>query len=221
MSKPKLDDSEVFIRHFQKDDEKQVKDVFANGIMSLVGDAFRKQLFFPPNTAIIAGFGGAVALRSRSIMLTLATEFGLLAALYAWTRSLFADYCQYSIKSDLSDIETVYINSGGCFLVATDSDGRIVGTVAGQPKGDQLYELRRMSVDKSMQGRGLGKRLVKHLEKECKTGRMILETTSVQYAAHALYSKQGYQLTKRVSLQPKLPFKYFSNLELYTFEKDF
>ena len=96
-------------------------------------------------------------------------------------------YIKTSIASDLSDIPGHYFKQGGVFLVAESaSTGRVVGCVGGQRKADelekQMFELRRMSVDPTVQRCGLGRRLIQSLEDELqKVGcrQICLFTTSI------------------------------------------
>jgi len=165
----------------------------------------------------------------HSIVTLTVVFFSMLVLMYIICYHAFSSYVQHSIESDLSDIQNVYVKSGGCFLVAVvvDVDGndnseeRIVGTVAAEGKGPQNFELRRMSVCQSMQGRGLGRALIRRLEKECKTGTLVLGTSNVQYAAMALYGKCGFRRTTRTESYGTGLFGLLTNFEIYFFEKEF
>ena len=60
----------------------------------------------------------------------------------------------------LSDPERHILAGGGRVLFAVDAEGRAVGTVALKHEGDGVYELTKMAVDPSQQGRGIGRRLL-------------------------------------------------------------
>ena len=117
-------------------------------------------------------------------------------------RSLFQEYIHKSLNDDLANISSVYQSNGGLFLVAATQDtDRVVGMVGAEWKepsttneGNPVYELRRMSVDASVRGVGIGRKLVEDLEQKlpapCK---IILYTSNLQYAAHRMYEKQGYK----------------------------
>ena len=135
-------------------------------------------------------------------------------------RSLFWNYVAHSLEDDLSDISKVYFESGGCFLVATDLSGKVVGCAGLEGKSLNSYEVRRVSVDGNCRGHGLGRRLMKRLEEECGKGTMTLGTTSIQYAAQALYQKTGYVVSKRLPLVNAGFLQYIYNLETCIYEKD-
>lgn len=218
----KIKNDGISVRHFQPQDEQQVKDLFAIGILSNADAAFWRLCRHPPNL-VIAGILGVLSFSvSRRIIVALLMEVLTFGLVYRTSRKLFHGYVNHSLQDDLSNIPQVYGSSNGCFLVATDdATGRIVGTVGGQGKGPDLFELRRMSVDANCQGQGLGRRLLQRLHQECKNGKITLSTTSIQYAAHALYRKNGYAMTKRMPLMGSGGYQqYLSNLEVYVFEKE-
>ena len=144
----------------------------------------------------------------------------LYAGLYVQCYFLFRQYVQYSLMSDMSNIPSVYQQHGGCFLVAVEvSTNQVIGMVGGEFKpnetsdgdkgmdrrggDDVVYELRRMSVDRRIQRRGLGRRLIRLLERtllQAGMTKLILTTSNLQYAGHALYDREGFQL------QPKKHF---------------
>lgn len=116
---------------------------------------------------------------------------------YRWV-----DYINKTKETDLADIYGTYIAPGGNFWVATlsdDDDGnsdRIVGMVGLEAKPEAQGELRRLSVDSSLQRMGLGRRLVAHLEAWARDhGFKAIEL----HASHqrqeplAFYRKQGYR----------------------------
>jgi len=130
------------------------------------------------------------------------------------------DYISHSLNTDLSNIPNVYQTNGGRFLVAT-KDNQIVGMVAGEfkqeIKGRKVYELRRMSVDRSMQGRGVGKRLVQCLERDLhQVCKIFLDCSSVQYAAHRLYLGQGFRLINKTAYEA-----YSPRFMICQFEKEY
>ena len=65
--------------------------------------------------------------------------------------------------------------------------------------GDDEAEVRRMYVDADYRRRGIGVRLLSHLEDFCvEEGyrRILLSTSEIQEAALALYQAQGYRLVR-------------------------
>ena len=98
--------------------------------------------------------------------------------------------------ADLSDIEGVYRRRGGCFDVLVTGEGKIVGTIGLYPISKTTCELRKMYLDKTVRGHGLGRRLLEHaLTKARELGftRVILETANVLKAAVVLYERYGFK----------------------------
>jgi len=98
--------------------------------------------------------------------------------------------------SDLRDIETNYLRSGGCFDVLVDSSGAIVGTVGLYPIDSATCELRKMYLSRQVRGRGQGRWLLEHAlarAKEIGFQRIVLETASVLKEAIVLYTRYGFR----------------------------
>ncbi len=101
---------------------------------------------------------------------------------------------------DLHDIESVYLNNKGEFLVGT-YEGRLIAMGAVRKTTDELAEIKRMRVHPDFQGRGYGQRILDELEKralELGYSTLHLDTSVVQIAAQHLYRKNGFKETGRV-----------------------
>lgn len=115
---------------------------------------------------------------------------------------------------DLHDIESVYLESGGEFLVGTLA-GEIVAMGAVRKTEADRAELKRMRVAPKLQGRGFGQRILRALEERAVVlGYMSLhlDTTVQQIAARRMYEKNGYRETGRGEIGP---------FECVFFEKEF
>lgn len=196
----------IVIRPYHDFDREGVHSVFRAGMESLVPEATRLIVTAPAVSvalAALSGFAGILARRTLGKAAGYVAAIGTVLAgggyIYRFTQKLLDGYITKSIESDLSQIEQVY-GKKGRFLVAVDTtDGnRIVGHVAGEPKEDGVYELRRMSVVLQRQRSGLGKRLIQQLEADLQPRRMYLTCSSAQYAAHRLYERMGFQLKERL-----------------------
>jgi GNAT superfamily N-acetyltransferase len=94
----------------------------------------------------------------------------------------------------LSNPEREILAGGGEILFAR-LQGAIVGTVALKPESDASFELTKMAVDESWQGRGFGKRL---LDVACERAkalgapRVILYSQRSLKAAVTMYAKYGF-----------------------------
>jgi putative acetyltransferase len=94
----------------------------------------------------------------------------------------------------LEDPQTAIIDEGGQILFALDGDTP-VGTVAAIPLGQRRYELAKMAVAPSHQGRGLGEELGRAIVEWVKTRggeSVILLTNSSLGPAIRLYERLGF-----------------------------
>jgi putative acetyltransferase len=98
--------------------------------------------------------------------------------------------------ADLDDLEAAYHRRGGRFDVLVTPDGAVIGSVGLYPVDPTTVELRKMYLQVSARGRGLGRRLLDHALAEARRmgfARMTLETASVLTDAVALYERYGFR----------------------------
>lgn len=117
--------------------------------------------------------------------------------------------------ADLSDIETYYIKSGGLFEILEDADGRLLGTIGLFPLDAETVELRKMYFDKSLRGRGFGKKMLERMiekARELKFKRIYLETASILKEAVGLYEKYGFKPTLEGMHSKRCDAAYFLDL---------
>ncbi len=103
---------------------------------------------------------------------------------------------------DVLQVEKFYQNRGGEFWLI-ELQGKIVGTAGYYPieRGNKAVEIRKMYLLPEIRGQGLGKFLLKELEKriaECQFQEIWIETATVLQEAVKLYESNGYQLTTGV-----------------------
>jgi ribosomal protein S18 acetylase RimI-like enzyme len=99
-------------------------------------------------------------------------------------------------EDDLRDIPASYLASGGEFLVG-HIDAALVAMSALRPISSNRVELKRMRVEPTRQGQGLGKKLLEALVVSAqKMGitEVELETTAGQQAARKLYEAAGFEV---------------------------
>ncbi len=104
---------------------------------------------------------------------------------------------QYDEEADLRDIEQVYLQNGGEFLIGL-IDGEVVGMGGFQILSDNSAELRRMRVRKDLQDRGYGSRLLRELERlayQSGIRTLSFETAKARYLTLEFYRKHGYKET--------------------------
>jgi putative acetyltransferase len=97
---------------------------------------------------------------------------------------------------DLFDIEASYAARGGCFEVLVDEADRIIGSYGLYPLREDTCELRKMYLDRSCRGHGLGKAIMKRALQQARSlgfRRVELETAAVLVEAIALYRSFGFR----------------------------
>ena len=105
---------------------------------------------------------------------------------------------------DLDEIETVYLDEGGEFLVGV-LDGEVVAMGALMRISPEQAELKRMRVRPGLQGRGYGQAVLdalQHRASELGYSTLRLDTTVRQRVAQRLYLKNGYCETGRGVVGP-------------------
>jgi putative acetyltransferase len=117
--------------------------------------------------------------------------------------------------SDLTDIETSYLRSGGLFEVIEDAEGNLIGTVGLYPLDNETCELRKMYFAPGLRGRGLGRHLLgRMVEAARRLGfkRMRLETASVLERAIKLYTRFGFKPCETTHRSARCDQTYFLDL---------
>lgn len=113
--------------------------------------------------------------------------------------TLFSDhYISESIKSDLHDIDASYSAPGGGFWVAITGD-QVVGMIGLQFKRQGEGELRRLCVKSDFRRRGVGKKLMAHMEQWAKSksfATVSLWLGGVLSPLREYYLAAGYTLTQ-------------------------
>jgi GNAT superfamily N-acetyltransferase len=105
---------------------------------------------------------------------------------------------------DLDDIEGVYLESGGEFLVG-ELEGEVVAMGAIKRVSPDAAEVKRMRVRPDLQGRGYGQAMLDSLHRNAAGlgyTTLHLDTTVQQRAARRLYLKNGYREVGRGSVGP-------------------
>lgn len=102
------------------------------------------------------------------------------------------------VDADLEDVESAYRLRGGEFWVIEDGRGRVVGTCGLwiHPDDPGRCELRKMYLESSLRGLGMGRRLLAGaIDHARRAGCRIveLETNRSMKAAIALYERHGFR----------------------------
>jgi GNAT superfamily N-acetyltransferase len=109
-----------------------------------------------------------------------------------------------SWDDDLDEIESVYLEFGGEFLVGV-LDGEVVAMGALMRISQEKAGLKRMRISPGLQGRGYGQRMLDALHRraaELGYSTLSLDTTVQQLAVQRLYLKNGYSEVGRGVIGP-------------------
>ncbi|NQV82530.1 MAG: GNAT family N-acetyltransferase [Rhodospirillales bacterium] len=111
----------------------------------------------------------------------------------------FEVYIQRALDAEILHIPDFYQKVPGCGFWVADLAGVVVGMAGIERLDDTQAEVRRMYVDAEHRRRGIGVRLLSHVEDFCVEegyARVLLSTSEMQEAALALYRAQGYRLDR-------------------------
>ncbi|MBT7943915.1 MAG: GNAT family N-acetyltransferase [Alphaproteobacteria bacterium] len=111
----------------------------------------------------------------------------------------FEVYIQRALEAEILHIPDFYQNVLGCGFWVADLAGDVIGMAGIERVGDAEAEVRRMYVDAAHRRRGIGVRLLSHVEDFCIEegyAQILLSTSEMQEAALALYRAQGYRLDR-------------------------
>jgi GNAT superfamily N-acetyltransferase len=106
--------------------------------------------------------------------------------------------------NDLEEIEGLYLESGGEFLVGI-LEGEVVAMGAIKRVSPDVAEVKRMRVRPALQGHGYGQAMLDALHRRAAGlgySTLHLDTTVQQRAARRLYLKNGYREVGRGSIGP-------------------
>lgn len=100
-------------------------------------------------------------------------------------------------QPDMNDIENYYFKDGGCFWIAINDEDDVVGTLGFMNKYNNCGVLKKFFVMNEYRGKeyGIANKMFEKLvekAKECGVNKVVLDTPSACYAAHAFYKKHGF-----------------------------
>lgn len=104
-----------------------------------------------------------------------------------------------SLNPDLNDIQASYIDSGGVFIVV-EADGKLVGTGALIPEGENAVRINRVYVDKDYRRMGMGWEITAQLVQAARQNhyaKVLVETTETWEPAIRLYQDFGFVEVER------------------------
>lgn len=104
-----------------------------------------------------------------------------------------------SSQEDLKNLQTNYIEKGGNFFIAKDSNGEVLGFLGVRNDGEGTGTIKRVAVMPKNQGRGIGSSLLKAgMEWSRRNGyRKLSLSTGINETAKPLYEKFGFKVVGR------------------------
>lgn len=193
---------ELVVRPYRPADRDAVRSLFSVGIREHILPCFKNNMSSPLYLLIslaLCALGFTAASVSGAVVLP-ALWMGLV---YYSGHYIYDGFVRSKLLTDMQDISGNYMSRpGDCLWVAeAEVDGRvhIFGMVAvkGRQTGNKRFgELLRMIVSPTCRRMGLGRRLAQTVVDFCREqgfSEVMLETSSTQKAAVALYKKLGFR----------------------------
>lgn len=112
-------------------------------------------------------------------------------------------------QPDILNIKRNYIDNGGCFWIALNQEGKVIGTIGLQKKTTEVAVMKKFFVYKEYRGKehGVGMELYNFLldfAKNQNFSTIILDTPSKANRSHNFYKKVGFNEI----LKESLPIQY-------------
>uniref|UniRef100_A0A8C3RXP7 N-acetyltransferase domain-containing protein n=1 Tax=Chelydra serpentina TaxID=8475 RepID=A0A8C3RXP7_CHESE len=206
------------VRQYEDGDYERVRAIFAQGITEHAPASYIHMLKRPQAQLPFLGLFLAVLAASGSLLVSLVALLLALAGGWLYIRSLWADYVQQSLRSDLLHIRRTYLEAADSCLWVAEAEGAVVGMVGAilpenPSERGRALELKRMSVRREHRGRGIARELcrtVVRFAQERGYGAVVLSTSMVQYSAQQLYESMGFQRVSERSPSRLASFLHFA-----------
>ncbi|KAF1391966.1 hypothetical protein PFLUV_G00047560 [Perca fluviatilis] len=192
---------QLVIRRYRPSDKDTVLALFSIGIREHIRPCFHNAMTSPLYLAITLALCVTGYLLG-SVLGAVVLPGAWVGLVYYCCHELYASYVREKLRTEMQDIPGNYLSRpDDCFWVAeAEVDGRaqimgMVAVVAKQSGKERHGELFRMIISPSCRRVGLGFRMAQTVIDFCKErgfSRVVLETTSMQTAAVALYKKLGF-----------------------------
>ncbi|XP_056886477.1 probable N-acetyltransferase CML5 [Takifugu flavidus] len=194
---------QLLIRKYEPSDKDAACRLFRTGILEHIHPCFHNAMTTPLYIFITVALSAAGILLG-SVLGALVLPGIWVGLIYYSCHRLYSSFVLAKLQTDMRDISRSYLSRpGDCFWVAEaqiDGMSQIVGivaVVAKQSAGKQQGELFRMIISPLCRRMGLGARLTQTVIDFCKEhgfSEVVLETSTTQAAAVALYKKLGFHI---------------------------
>nr|CBN80767.1 Probable N-acetyltransferase camello [Dicentrarchus labrax] len=192
---------QLVIRQYRPSDKDTVRSLFSTGIKEHIRPCFHNAMSSPVYLAVTLTLCASGYLVG-SVLGALVLPGVWVGLVYYCCHELYSSYVREKLQTDMQDIPGNYLSRpDDCFWVTeAEVDGRaeVMGMVAvvAKQSGEKSYgELFRMIISPSCRRMGLGVRMAQTVVDFCKErgfSEVVLETSSTQTAAVALYKKLGF-----------------------------
>ena len=121
---------------------------------------------------------------------------------------------------DLDDVQAAYFNGGGCFFVAVDGEGSVLGMIGVQQHERGEAEIKRLRVLTEFRRRGIGTRLLESALRYCKERQYLkvtLDTYIDREPALRLFEKFKFRHSRTKDVAGKTLLYFY--LDLYSSEQ--
>ncbi|MBC8339931.1 MAG: GNAT family N-acetyltransferase [Alphaproteobacteria bacterium] len=132
-------------------------------------------------------------------------------------------YIRRVLDEEIRHIPEYYQKEPGNGFWVADLAGEVVGMAGIERLNDDEAEVRRMYVNSGHRRRGIGVRLLSHVEDFCAEegyARILLSTSEMQEAALGLYQAQGYRLDREEVAEEMSNRTIGGGVRRYHFVKD-
>ncbi|XP_072262817.1 probable N-acetyltransferase camello [Pyxicephalus adspersus] len=215
--------ADYIIRKYRNQDYHAVRKLFAQGMLDYVPGTVSYILKLPQVYCTILASSITLQLYYRSYILSLFSAGTFLVAIRCLLTLAIYQFIKKCHNGDLLNIDESYIQRpNSCFWVA-ESGGRIVGIVGVQPAPNSNNDmiLRRLSVAKDQQRRGIAKALcmmVFDFARQRGYQHVTLDTSTIQVSAHKLYQHLGFKTTKIIPSRSRLGRLANMSVVYYSYE---
>ncbi|XP_012662836.1 N-acetyltransferase 8-like [Otolemur garnettii] len=162
---------------------------------------FRHLLKLPRTLVLLVGGPFLLLLVSGSWLLAVTFSLALLPVLWFLAGLPYRQFVHMSLQTDMADITKSYLSKpGSCFWVA-ESAKKVVGTVGALPVDDPTLQEKRLQlfhlvVASEHRNQGIAKALVRtvlQFARDQGYSAVVLDTSTMQLSAMALYQSMGFQ----------------------------